>query len=239
MAAFARALAVGADGIETDVRLTADGKVVVFHDEHAARIAGVRRSVSLCALREVQSWDVGHGFEGAGGRRPFAGAGHRAPTLADVLEQFPHTCFNVDLKPRGRSIVEAAIRTVRALGAEDRVLLTSFHGDTVRAVRAQGYGGPTGSATVDVLRLLARPLAALAPGAHPAHAVQVPFRAGPWSLPFAHVLARCRAVGARLDVFTINEPSLAQRVAAEGADGIMTDDPARIAVALGRAPAGP
>jgi glycerophosphoryl diester phosphodiesterase len=82
--------------------------------------------------------------------------------------------------------------------------------------------------------LLATARSRLAPGRHPADAVQIPFRTGPVWTPLERVLARCRAVGARLDVFTVNDARLAREFVALGVDGLMTDDPAQIARALGR-----
>lgn len=236
--AFERALEVGADAVETDVHLSADGQVVIFHDDLATRIVGRPRPIADCALREIQSWDVGHVFVGPGGPRdrPLVGRGFRAPLLADALRAFPDAAFNVDLKPRSPALVAAAVALVHDLGVADRVLLTSFHASNVALARALGYRGPTGSATTDVARLLTRPWTRLEPSAHAGDAVQIPYRTGGLWMPIESCLARCRAIDARLDVFTVNDAALARSFVDIGVDGLMTDDPRTIARALGRAP---
>ncbi|MEC9466271.1 MAG: glycerophosphodiester phosphodiesterase family protein, partial [Myxococcota bacterium] len=75
MEAFRAALDGGANAIETDVRISCDGEVVIFHDPTAERIAGHGRSVEDHSLRDVQQWDVGWGFVDSAGNRPFAGQG--------------------------------------------------------------------------------------------------------------------------------------------------------------------
>ena len=234
---FGRALEVGADALETDVQLTADGKVVIFHDDLATRIVGRPRAIALCAHREVATWDVGYVFVGPGDQRdrPLVGRGFRAPLLAEALRAFPEAPFNVDLKPRSKALVQATVSLLHDLGVSDRVLLTSFHASNVRLARALGYRGPTGSGTAEVAGLLARPASWLRSSAHAGDAVQIPYRAAGFSLPVKQILARCRAIDARLDVFTVNDPALARAFAATGVDGLMTDDPRAIARALGRA----
>jgi glycerophosphoryl diester phosphodiesterase len=244
--AFERALALGADALETDVHLTADGEVIVFHDETGQRLANEPKAVAACSRKEVQSWDVGHCFLDPRGpgprRRPHLGRGFRAPTLADVLAAFPETPLNVDLKPRSPALVEAAVRVIRDQGATDRVLLTSFHHANVSTARALDYEGPTGAGTRDVVHLLA--LGGTALGARwprrfalpRPFAVQIPYETAGLTLPVPRLLEVCRSLGARLDVFTINDGHLARRYRDLGVDGLMTDDPRLIVAALGRTP---
>jgi glycerophosphoryl diester phosphodiesterase len=242
--AFERALALGADALETDVHLTADGEVVVFHDETGQRLAGRAARVAACSLREIQSWDLGHVLVDSRGRgaeqRPHLGRGYRAPTLAAVLQAFPDTPLNVDLKPRSAALVAAAVRVVRDQRAAHRVLLTSFHRDNILTARALGYEGPTGAGTRDVLHLLTlsaprlasrlpRRLALPRPSA-----VQIPYQTAGITLPVPRLLELCRTLGARLDVFTVNDGPLARRYRDLGVDGIMTDDPRLVVAALGR-----
>lgn len=226
--AFELALEVGADAIETDVHLTRDGEVIVFHDDDGRRVAGMNARVADTPLAQLRRWDVGFAFVSSDGRRPFVGQGFHAPTLAEVLRAFPHTAFNVDVKPGTREAAAATIRVVRDHGAEARVLLTSFDARGVQHLRDLGYRGPTGSGVRDVLAFLARPSWSLRPGALAGDALQIPYRLGAWSVPLAPIAARCRRAGCRLDVFTVNDRADAVRVARAGVDGIMTDDPRAI-----------
>jgi glycerophosphoryl diester phosphodiesterase len=108
------------------------------------------------------------------------------------------------------------------------VRLASFQLRTLRRVRALGYAGPTALSRPEVLAALAVP-AALRPGPlrPAADAAQLPL-----SLARSWVVRRMKALGLRVDYWTVDDPELARRLVALGADGVMTNDPARIIPAL-------
>lgn len=231
---FRRALELGADALETDAWLTRDGAVVLSHDGHGRRMCGVARAIGQSTLAEIRRWDAGWGFVDSRGARPFAGAGLQIPTLEQLLVELPGVPINVDLKQRRPDMVAPVLEVVRRCGAEDRVLLASFSSATLRRVRRRGYRGPTGMGRGEVARLalLPEPLLRLLPprGAR----AQVPTRAGPVQLASPRFLRTCHALGLAVDYWTVNDPAHAVRLAALGADGIMTDDPAKVAPALGK-----
>lgn len=228
--AFSRAIERGVEVIETDVRLTSDGHLVIFHDATAERIARRSRAVAESTLADVRTWDVGHALERSGSR-PFVGQGFRAPTLAEALEAFPKTRFNVDLKPRTAASADEAMRVIRDARAEDRVLIACFDSRVLDHVRDAGYRGATGFGAQEVSRLLLTPRSQLSPRMFRGSAVQIPHRAGLLDLATRSTLARSRAIGARLHVFTVNDPVRARELAHVGVDGIMTDDPATLIAA--------
>lgn len=232
--AFHRALELGADALETDAWLTRDGQVVLSHDGDGRRMAGVGRAFAQATLEEVRRWDAGWGFVDARGGRPFAGQGIRVPTLEELLVELPGVPVNVDVKQRWPDMVPAVLDVVRRCRAEDRVLLASFSSATLRRIRRLGYRGPTGMGRGEVARLalLPGPLVRRLPprGAR----AQVPTRAGGVPLASRRFLDLCHGLGIAVDYWTVNEPAEALRLADLGADGIMTDDPARVAPALGK-----
>ena len=77
LAAFAAAVAIGVDGIETDVRLSRDGLPVIIHDRVTAR----KRAVADLTRREIE-----------------ADAGHAVPVLAEILDAFPDVLWNIEIK---------------------------------------------------------------------------------------------------------------------------------------------
>ncbi len=201
--AFRRALALGADALETDVHETRDGHLVVSHDPDCGRVLGAAGVViARSTLEEVRA----------------AGA----PSLEELVRAFPGVPLNVDLKSGAAAL---AVATLRRLGAEEQVTLASFRSATLRQVRALGYRGPTSLGRSEVALLLALPAAAQP---HPRGAVaQLPT-----SLARRWVVERCHALGLRVDFWTVNDPAEARRIEALGADGIMTDDPAVVVPAL-------
>jgi glycerophosphoryl diester phosphodiesterase len=210
MAAFRRAVALGVDALELDIHSTRDGVLVVSHDPDGRRMAGVAEKLSNLTFAEAQRWDVGRG--------------ERLPRFEDVITEFPLP-LNVDLK---RDIADATVALLRRLGAEERVCLASFHASTMRRVRALGYRGPTGLSRAEALTALA----------FPARLRRGPFRCRaqraqlPFSLGKRWVIARMKALGLAVDFWTVDDPALARHLVSLGADGIMTNDPARIVPAL-------
>ena len=87
LAAFARAISDGADGIEFDVRLSRDGVPVVIHDATLMRTGSLDRQVSNLTAAELQQIDVGGWFAAANPNRQ-AFVGEMLPTLAQVFELF-------------------------------------------------------------------------------------------------------------------------------------------------------
>src|SRR5258708_19525597 len=77
MAAFEAATKIGVDGIETDVRLSADGKAVIIHD----RISPSKRAVAELTHRDLES-----------------DCGHAVPLLEGILHPFPHLLWNIEIK---------------------------------------------------------------------------------------------------------------------------------------------
>jgi glycerophosphoryl diester phosphodiesterase len=232
LVSFRRALEHGADALEMDAHLTSDGQVVVAHDDDGLRMANVACKIADATLREVQDWDAGWGFTGEGGTRPFAKGGHRVPTLHQVLAEFPGVPLNVDLKAESDALVDAFLKVVRGRREEERVIAASFHRANLKRLRRQFYAGATALAQSEVIELLTLPPFVWKRLPNTGTAAQLPTKAGPLKLTSARVVERCRAVGVRLDFWTVNDPAEATALVALGVDGIMTDDPARIVPAV-------
>lgn len=232
MVSFRRALELGADALELDVHATRDGVVVVSHDPDAQRMAGVPARWSELDLAEARRLDLGYGYLAADGARPFVGRGIGIPTFEEVLVELPGVRLNVDLKQWQPPIVERVLELLRRLRAEDRVTLASFRTRTMLEVRRRGYGGATALAQAEVAALLATPGPLWRRLPWRATAAQLPVVAGPLRLDRAPFIARCHALGLRVDYWTIDDPAVARALVARGADGIMTDDPARLVPGL-------
>src|SRR3954451_10624872 len=84
MAAFRRAVELGADALELDIHGTRDGVLVVAHDPDGRRTAGVDARIGALSFAETQRWDVGKG--------------ERMPRFEDVISEFATLPLNVDLK---------------------------------------------------------------------------------------------------------------------------------------------
>ena len=119
--AFESALSKGADGIELDVYLTADGKLIVHHDHYLGRTNEGSGFIGDFTLAELQKLDAGSWFD-------TAFSGERMPTLEQVLElDRGRTRFQIEMKSSSAAIVHRVHETVLRLGLAEAVDLTSFH----------------------------------------------------------------------------------------------------------------
>ncbi len=121
--------------LETDARLTADGQVVLLHDDTVDRTTDGHGPVSEMTLAEVKRLDAGHRFTRDGGKTfPWRGKDVRIPTLTEALEACPDSRFEVELKA-GAKLPEALAKAIQRAEAEDRVLLASFHSGLILRAR--------------------------------------------------------------------------------------------------------
>jgi glycerophosphoryl diester phosphodiesterase len=229
MLALERAIEVGADWFELDVHMTRDGVVVVAHDDDGTRMCNVPRRIRDCAYSYVRTWDAGWGFQAGDGTRPYAGKGINIPTLDEVLEAFPHTPMSVDAKQTEPDMCGPLLRVIRAHNAAPRVRLASFQQRNHRRFRARGYAGETAVGKAEALALCTLPVALIsALGLVRSAAAQIPTHLGGFDFSTPRFIAKLHALGLRVDYWTINDESSARALFAAGADGIITDDPARM-----------
>ncbi len=126
LAAFRKAIQIGTDAIEMDVRLSKDGHVVVCHDETLDRTTDRRGAIKDLILSEIKQADAGSRFDPAF-------AGERIPTLNEVLDLIKGKAFAlIEIKPE--DITREVVRTVEEMDAVERVVLQSFHEEVVREI---------------------------------------------------------------------------------------------------------
>lgn len=125
LAAFRKAIADGADGIELDVRLTRDGELVVLHDQRINRTTNGRGKIWDLTLAEMRQFDAGSWYAKKFSRE-------RIPTLREVLDLLPqHFLLNIEVKtdgqPRARQrLSESLARLLREEKSAGRVVVSSF-----------------------------------------------------------------------------------------------------------------
>lgn len=227
---FRRAIALGADALELDVRVTRDDVPVVIHDASLARTAGNPSFVATLSLAEVQRADAGFTFSRDNGVTfPFRGRGLTIPTLAAVLEEFPKVPKIIEVKvPQA---VDAARRALRAADALGEVLVDSGDEAAVRPFRDGTVA--TGSSMMDVLRLLPLTLLPRGPRALPYEAICIPRWYNGIRIPVRRLARVVRHAGVTTHVWTINAPDVAIALWRAGIQGIISDDPGVMITARG------
>ncbi len=228
MLSFEAAVSLGADYLELDVHMTRDGEVVVAHDETLERTcgrAGLIREMDYC---EVAAADAGYAFSPLGSEFPFRGKGARIPRLSEVLSSFPKTRFVIEVKQAGPSLVAALLRVADAAGMRRMVLVASEHQRPLDETRALGPGVPTSLGYHEVAAFLKALAARDGSYAPPGDALQIPPEYGPVKLVTPETVAMAHRHGIEVHVWTVNEESEMRTLLDLGADGIISDFPARL-----------
>lgn len=223
LAAFELAVRQGAPAIELDVKLSADGEVVVMHDATVDRTTDGKGRVCNFPLAALRELDAGAWFSDQY-------RGERIPTLIEVLETIGRRVFiNIELTnyttPRD-ALAEKAAALVRSFDLQARVLFSSFLSHNLKEV-------------AQILPLAPRALLAW-PGLTGLWARSFGFAFGDYQAlhPYlrdvtVHQIARVHRLGRRIHVWTVNTASEIRRLVGWGVDGFFTDDPAMAMNAMG------
>jgi glycerophosphoryl diester phosphodiesterase len=235
--AFERASRLGVDVIETDVHSTADGELVIIHDETVDRTTNGRGRVNELSLAELKSLDAAFRWSPDGGRTfPLRGRGLTVPTLREVFQALPRMRFNIEPKQGQPPLTAPLCRAIREQGMTERVMVGAFSGSTLEQFRRECPEVATSASTSEVAHFLALQKSELE-GAYipPMQALQVPLRAGGLSLVTADFVGAAHGRNLHVHVWTVNDAEEMRRLVASGVDGIMTDYPDRLLKVLGRA----
>lgn len=230
-----QAVQEGAHAVEFDIRVTADGVAVVLHDPTLDRTTSARGAVGRHTLAALQDVDAGARFSPDGGRSfPFRDTGIRIPTFQQVLEAMPDDLpLLIELKT-----VSAARETARLLkwrGAESRTVVDSMLPEAVAALGDSPV--KRGATSAGAKKLFLRAITGRAPAHMDYHALCVPPRWYGIPLPLARFAAMTRRARKAMHVWTVNDPVHARQLWAWGINGIVSDDPAAVRIALEAGPA--
>lgn len=196
--AFRRAEEMGADGLELDLRVSADRQLVVIHDVTVGRTTNGFGPVRTKVLAELQRLD--------------AGMGERIPTFEEIIRS---TALPIQAELKTR---EAAKYLVHLLSREhlfDRVRPISFDARVLRRIKAQ-------APEIDVGLVATRASARVVERARWAGASLVSLGVASLS---PESVAMCRLANLKVSVWTVDDPAVMRRVIQLGVDAIVTNRP--------------
>lgn len=221
-AAFARAIADGADGVELDVRTAGCGTVVVAHDPGLERVAHRAGEVAALTARELAEVElVGAGTTTRG-----------IPTLDTTLDQVLGAGLSLNVEIKGDvpdrvalSRAVAAVLARRRPAEREAIVVSSFRPEILVAFRAAGLGIPVGflfdAENTGRYRAAALVRALRPDGVHPQYRLADRASIVAW-----------HARGYFVNVWTVDDESRVRALAADGVDGLITNDPRRARLAL-------
>jgi len=218
MAAFKKAVALGANFIETDLQLSRDARLVAIHDATVNRTTNGQGTVHDMTLTELRRLDAGSWFGSEF-------AGERIPTLDEILafSKKHDVVFYLEIKPGGSWGGEhALIGALRESGEIPRAVVISFDAAIVLSLRKIEptlmtgllYDGQIENPLEKAVAIGARQLAVRGDLVTPA------------------LIAEARRKDLQVVCWTVNHPAHMRLLAAAGVDGIMSDYPDRLVAAV-------
>ena len=200
--AFKSANELGYKYLETDLRETKDGKIITFHDPNLKRITGSNVTINHTSLSEIRMR-----------RLP---AREFIPTIDEVLEEFPNSFFNMDLKVKG--IEEKVLKKIKFHNAMDRICLGSFNASIIRKINTLEPKILTsmGLSQVAMYKFFKKP--------NNSKLIQVPTSWKGIKIITKKFIERLHNDNLKVHVWTINDKIEMQNLIDIGVDGIMTDN---------------
>ena len=247
---IAAALAAGATGIELDVHATRDGRLVVCHDATVDRTTAASGTIASFTWDELERLDNAYwwvpGADVSPGlpddAYPFRG---RAPgdhrfgfaLLEEVLEGFPTTVLNLDIKQTAPVVPpyeEALAALLRRFDCADRVIVASFLDTATENFSGWAPEIPTSAGTLATAEFYRAVQAGETPAPLRHVALQVPRSFGEVTLVDARFVEVAHERGLAVHVWTIEEESQMEELCGLGVDGIITDRPTALVGVLDR-----
>lgn len=220
--AFEAAVRRGADAIELDVRLTADGAPVVIHDATLDRTTDRTGVVAALTLADLRTVDAGWQFTPDHGRtHPCRGGETRIPTLGEVLWAFPKLNILVEIKEPPAQ--EAVRRVLLQEDAAARCVLASEHHEALLAFDQPPFARGASGAEISALywaSLLRRRIPTSG-----YRMLSVPLRHRGLPVPTSGFVAAARTNGCAVHVWTVDSPDTARRLWRRGVSGMVTNVP--------------
>jgi glycerophosphoryl diester phosphodiesterase len=258
---YKKSVEIGADVIEMDVYETADGQLVVIHDATVDRTTESSGDVNSYTVEQLKAMDAAYWFVDQRGSVTdaeeaeylFRGvatgaveppAGYSAndftiPTLEEILQAFPDTLINIELKPdlQNQGSYESKLAALlQAYGRTNDVIVASFIDTPATLFKLQApcvsTSYPTGQAALNVA-LSQGPSMMIDVGLH--DAFQVPPSLGV-EVVTEDFVNDAHAAGLAVHVWTINSCDEMVRLLNLGVDAVMTDRPGLLEQVLAQAP---
>lgn len=232
MIAFEKAIELGVDGFEVDIRLTKDEEIIVHHDDTVNRTSDGVGFVKDFTLDELKQLNFGYQFEDLDGEFPYKEQKVEVVTLRELFETFPNTYINIDIKD-GPDTYEGSLmpsklwRLIEEYNAENRIVVTSFYSEQVDRFNLYAQNRVAlGAGEIDVRKAFTAFTSQFGHLYHPKVDVfQIPTKLGVISLDSAKFIALLSKLNIPVHYWTINDTDTMRRLIENGAQGIVTDRP--------------
>jgi glycerophosphoryl diester phosphodiesterase len=223
---FKNAVLMEIDVIETDLRLTKDHELVLFHDSHLDQKTDAKGPLINYTLKELQNVDFGYSFTlDEGQTYPCRGKGYRIVTLREAFERFP-VKFNLDIKNEEPEAPKILADLIEEYNKHETVMVGSFHHDQIVRFRRRMPDVLTAASPKEVKKFLMLLKTHLTRFWTPSYkAFQVPITYGNRRIITKQFVEIAHSKDVAVHVWVINDRITFDWLTELGIDGIFTDDP--------------
>ena len=234
--AFQHAADLGVDVIETDLRMSKDGVLMITHDDHVERISNGKGKIVDLTYAELTQLDAAYYWSPDGGKTyPYRGQGITYTSLEDVFKALPNMRFNIDMKQTEPSIYTPFCDLIRKYSMQDKVLAASFHHENNVAFRLACPEVTTSADETETRNFVFLNFAFLGRLSSPEYkAFQVPVEQSGIPVVTRSFVNAAHERGVRVDVWTIDDPAEMRRLIDLGVDAIISDRPDLLMQVVGR-----
>jgi glycerophosphoryl diester phosphodiesterase len=216
-----------ADMVEFDIHRSKEGTPIIIHDARLERTTNGQGYVSHFSLEELKRWDAGFNFDPHSNKKyPERGKQMRIPTFEELLSAYGHKTLSVEIKEKSASLTHDIMKLIKHYKREKNCVVGSKY-EVVSKTMRENYPNvyrfwskaEIVKAYIDFQtngnRLSKDPYAV---ASMPAESCGMHFHS-------AEFIAYLHKLDVKSFFWTINNPEMMKRLKANGADGIITDDP--------------
>jgi glycerophosphoryl diester phosphodiesterase len=227
---FRKAVELGVDVLEMDVRSTADGHLIILHDDRVDRTTNATGLVENFTLAELKKLDAAYHWSPDNGRTlPLRNKGIKIPTLSEVFDTFSQTKMILEIKDYRSSTAHSLCRLIRDHQMTEKVMVASFNADSLKEFRSLCPQVATSAGASEAMLFYGLQKVYLEAAYSPeAQALQVPEAFRDLRIVTARFVEAAHTRNLRVHVWTVNEVKAMKRLLDLGVDGIMTDHPQRL-----------
>ncbi|MEM8533709.1 MAG: glycerophosphodiester phosphodiesterase [Chloroflexota bacterium] len=225
--AFEQSVALGVDVLEMDAHASADGELVIIHDDTVDRTTDGSGAIKEMTLAEIKALDAAYDWSlDDGATYPYRGAGLTIPTLEELFQAFPEQKMNIEIKQTEPPMAYSLCQLIRDYSMETQTLVASFHDEAMAEFRAACPEVATSASRNGVTTLVVLNMLGLGRTYSPVEvAHQVPEYESNIRIVAPSFIATANQRNVQVHVWTPNEREDLTRLVDLGVDGIITDRP--------------
>ncbi|HUH73854.1 MAG TPA: glycerophosphodiester phosphodiesterase [Chitinophagales bacterium] len=230
MLAFGYSKEIGADVLELDIHLSADGKLVVCHDDTVDRTSDQSGPINKYTYAELATYNFGYQFKGPNGDYPYRSNPVKIPLLEEVFQSFSDKLMIVEIKSQGelgKQCVPELLRLIEKYNMQKKVSVFSFEKNVIdHFVSLNKIDAYTGGSANDILDFIVNAANGTSDKLIIKYDMLVtPTTVSDFNLNLDHpsIINTAKNKKVSLCYWTVNDEPLMRRLIESGADGIITD----------------